>query len=847
VAAGTVAQLTVYQLGSMPARPEAAGLPVSLPPRPVLLAGREDLLAGLDARLTGSPRTGPQVVALYGLGGAGKTTVAVEYAHRHLAEAGLVWQFPAEDGEVLLAEFARLAAQLGAREVVDARDPVASVHTVLATFPAEWLLVFDNATDHAAVRDFLPPAGRGQVLITSQSAVWPGWAVEVPPLDTEVAAGFLVSRTTDPDVRAAGDLAAELGGLPLALEQAAAYIQATGITLAGYVSVFRDRRADLLARGEIAGHPADVAATLGLALSRLGEQAPAAVGLLRLLACLAPEPVPLALLLADTQVTGKLALDIAATVRSLLGDPVAGGDAIAALRRYSLVTPAGTGLVLVHRLVQHVTLAQLSADKAAQWQQAAAALVEAAIPADTDLPAAWPTCAMLLPHARAVLDLTSGSMLRIANYLGSSGSHQAARDLWQLIADAYRDDDAYGPEHPDTLAARASLVGWTGAAGDAAGARDQAAALLPLMERVLGPEHSDTLAARGELAYYTGQAGDAARARDQAAALLPIRERVLGPEHPDTLTIRANLARWTGEAGDAAGARDQAAALVPIRERVSGPEHPSTLGTRANLARRTGEAGDAAGARDQAATLLPLMERVLGPEHPDTLGARGHLALWTGEAGDTAGARDLFAALLPTMERARGPENLDTLYNRHSLARWTGEAGDAAGARDQLAALLPIRERVSGPEHPGTLHNRANLSYWTGVAGDATRARDLCAVLLPIEERVLGPESPHTLTSRHSLARWTGEAGDAAGARDQLAALLPLRERVLGPEHPATLTTRANLADYTEQAGDAAGARDQYAALLPIFERVLGLEHPDTLNARGNLARYIGEAEREGN
>ena len=139
---------------------------------------------------------------------------------------------------------------------------------------------------------------------------------------------------------------------------------------------------------------------------------------------------------------------------------------------------------------------------------------------------------MLLPHARTVLDLTSGGMWQIARYLGFSGSYPAARDLSQLIADAYTEDAAYGPEHPDTLAARRGLAGWTGRAGDAAGARDQFAALLPVHERVLGPEHPDTLVARHELARWTGEAGDAAGARDQYAALLPVRERVLGPGHP---------------------------------------------------------------------------------------------------------------------------------------------------------------------------------------------------------------------------------------------------------------------------------------------------------------------------
>ena len=116
---------------------------------------------------------------------------------------------------------------------------------------AGWLLVFDNVLDRASMERFVPPAGTGRVLITTQSQYWPrGQALDVPVLDTEVAADFLVSRTGDPDRAAARELAIELGGLPLALEQAAAYMQATGITLAGYMPMFRDRQADLLARGE---------------------------------------------------------------------------------------------------------------------------------------------------------------------------------------------------------------------------------------------------------------------------------------------------------------------------------------------------------------------------------------------------------------------------------------------------------------------------------------------------------------------------------------------------------------------------------------------------------------------
>ena len=816
---------------------------MSLAPRPVPLAGREELLAGLDDRLTAGDGPQPRVVALYGLGGAGKTTMAVEYAHRHLAEAGLAWQFPAEDPTLMLAEFGQLAAQLGAREVVDARDPVASVHAVLAAFPADWLLVFDNAPGQEAVQRFLPPAGRGRVLITSQSAVWaPGQAVEVPVLDTEVAAVFLVNRTGDPDGQAAAALARELGGLPLALEQAAAYIQATGTTLAGYLSMFQDRREDLLARGEATGHPETVAATLGLALSRLEAEAQPAAGLRRLLACLASEPAPLALMLSDAQIADRLDPGVAAVVVPLLGDPVAIGDAIAALRRYSLITPAGDGLWKAHRLVQAITLGQMAAGVAAKWQQAAASLVEAAIPADTDLPAAWPVCAVLLPHAQAVLELSSDGMRRIADYLGSSGSYPAARDLLQLIADADSEDDDYGPEHPDTLSARHELARWTGEAGDATGARDQYAALLPIEERVLGAEHPDTLATQHNLAYWTGAAGDAVGARDQFAALLPVVERVRGPEHPATLFARNQHARWTGEAGDAARARDQLAALLPIEERVLGAEHPDTLASRHNLARWTGAAGDAARARDQLAALVPIEERVLGAEHPETLASRHSLADWTGEAGDAAGARDQFAALLPIREKILGREHWDTLVTRRDLAYWTASAGDAAGARDQFAALLPIREKLLGREHWATLSTWLNLAYWTGEAGDAPGARDQFAALVPVAERVLGPDHPQTLYARVGLANWIGEAGDAAGARDQLAALLPVVERVLGPEHPHTLNARVGLAATIGRAGDPVGARDQLTALVPVVERILGPEHPQTLITRAILAASTGLA-----
>ena len=447
-----------HELGKRSADQMAARRVLRLAPRPVFLAGREELLAELDARLTGDHGAGPRVVALCGLGGAGKSSLAVEYAHRHIEEVGVCWQLPAEEPTVLAAGFGELANQLGA---ADRGDPVAAMHGVLASSPAPWLLIFDNAPGRASVARFMPPAGPGRVLITSRNQIWPpGQALDVPVLDPQVAAGFLVSRTGDMDRRAALELAGELGGLPLALEQVAAYVQASGESLAWYLALFRKRRPEMLARGE-PGYPETVATTWRLAFEDLQQAAPGVAGLLRLLAFCAPEVIPLRLLLQPRpDLAGRLGEQVAPVLAPLLEDALAAGDAIAALRQYSLVTPPADGSVSVHRLVQGVTADRMPADVAGQWRQAAAALIEAAIPDDPKLPENWPDFAALLPHAQAALAADSDRMPRIASYLGYSGNYGAARERYRELLEGRR--RLLGPDHPGTLLAGAGLAYWTG-------------------------------------------------------------------------------------------------------------------------------------------------------------------------------------------------------------------------------------------------------------------------------------------------------------------------------------------------------------------------------------------------
>ncbi|MFF4198333.1 tetratricopeptide repeat protein [Nonomuraea sp. NPDC001831] len=863
-------------LSGLPRRPAAA------------FVGRAPAMSALRRTLRDTTATGLISQAVLGLGGVGKSELALQYACHHHDEYQLVWWIDADGPDRIRAGLAALARALtcGVDSIAAGQTTVeeaaAWALSWLATHPG-WLVVLDNVEEVADVEPYLARLVHGHVLITTRRDI--GWQhLNVTPLRLELltreaAIDLLAGLVGPPDSADPGrlaELAEQLGDLPLALTQAGAYIARTPrMNLAAYLRLLSDIPARMYATTATAGGDAERVVAKVLTLSHLRIQAvnPLAIDVLNLLACFAPDNLP-----------GSVLDGLPET------DRIEVGDALALLESYSLITIARgpvelvpgqpEDLVSVHRLVQAVTLHQLTPAQRDRTHRIAADLILSALPDDPDTIGAWPAYQALLPHARAVLPGGSPGLNRLVTYLSASGDYANAVRLQQDIythaaatlsaehpvilsirhnlayytgqagdAAAARDQFAallpveervLGADHPDTLTTRHNLARWTGEAGDAVTARDQYPALLLIHERVKGAEHPDTLTARHNLAYWTGRAGDAAAAREQFAALLPVHERVQGAEHPDTLTTRNNLARWTGEAGDAAAARDQIAALLPIRERVQGAEHPDTLATRANLARWTGETGDAAAARDQYAALLPVEERVRGAEHPATLITRANLARWTGRAGDAAGARDQYAALLPVHERVQGAEHPDTLATRANLARWTGEAGDAAAARDQIAALLPIRERVQGVEHPATLTTRANLARWTGEAGaDAAAARDQYAALLPIEERVRGPEHPHTLITRANLAHWTGEAGaDAAAARDQYAALLPIHERVQGPEHPHTLTTRHNLAYWTGLAGDAAAARDQYAALLPIHERVQGADHPHTLATRHNLAYW---------
>jgi tetratricopeptide (TPR) repeat protein len=485
---------------------------------------------------------------LRGLGGVGKTQLAMEYAYRCAPAFQVIWWLRAEEPATLASDYAALAEPLGLPAGVTP-EPGAQVAAVRAWLEGHdgWLLIFDNAPEPAAVTPYLPRHGGGQVLITSRYLGWGGTArsVTVPTLPRDEAVGFLQARTQQADAEAAAALAAELGDLPIALAQAAGYIDATGITLAGYLSRWRTHQAELLRRShEGLDYPSTVATTWEVAFEALQAREPAAADLLCLCAYLAPEAIPPRLLRDHREVLPERL--VAAVADDLSWDAL-----IAALRRYALMETAEPTLA-VHRLVQTVMRDRLTEDMRRHWAAAAIACLARAVPRGEMPPwdvRTWPTYAQLLPHGLAAT--AHAEALEVARehtsfVLNELGLYLQARAQWTDARAAFEraltiGEAAYGPNHPTVATAVNNLGTVLRDLGDLAGARAAFERVLTIDEAVYGPEHPTVAFRVNNLGNVLYDLGDLAGARAAYQRALRIYEVHLGAAHPSTQTVQHNL------------------------------------------------------------------------------------------------------------------------------------------------------------------------------------------------------------------------------------------------------------------------------------------------------------------
>jgi tetratricopeptide (TPR) repeat protein len=556
----------------------------NLPRRNRNFTGRGELLERLRGNLqAGAGAAVTQTEAIHGLGGVGKTQLALEYAHRYASDYHLIWWINAEKSATVVVALAELARRLDIKEQPDQLEMVTSLLEALRG-QSGWLLVFDNAEQPGELQPYLPPGGRGHVLVTSRWSAWGEWAtpLRLDVLSREEAVAFLSKRTGTTDEQAAAALAEALGDLPLALAEAAAYIEQTQVSLEEYLQLVQGRAVELFGLAQPAGAERRVATVWSLSLERVREDAPAAEALLQLCAFLAPDNIPRSL---PREHAALLPEELGHLARDLL----AYNNALGVLGRYSLATVTSTALGL-HRLVQAVIRARLE-DREDQWAQVAVELTDAAFPEDSWKVARWPTCQRLLPHVLAatehaqrleVAGQEAGRLLdRTSTYLRERGQYSEAKHLAERALAVT--EQALGPDHADVCYRHDELGRVLQALGDYQGTRQHYQQALEIGEATLGPDHPDMAAWHGGLGIVLRRLGDLAGARSQHERALEITQATIGPDHPNMATRHNNLGLVLADLGDLAGARTQLERALEITQATVGPDHPDVAILRGNL------------------------------------------------------------------------------------------------------------------------------------------------------------------------------------------------------------------------------------------------------------------------
>ncbi|MDT0546708.1 tetratricopeptide repeat protein [Streptomyces lonegramiae] len=709
---------------------------VRVPPvgrTPAILRDRADLMRRLRAAVEG----GGQIHVLHGMGGCGKTAVVhalFTEAVRDRARVGL-W-VNASERLSLRAGMLAVAADRGAGpgELAAAhsgqRAAADLVWHHLDHSAEPWLLVIDNADDPAILQEgaWLRPSPRGTVLVTTRyatSRAWRGAVLHpVGVLPTEDAAQVLCDLAPHAGTPAAAEqVALRLGCLPLALTLAGSYLHHQ-LLESWSMDEYRNRlEADptgLIDQGAAldSGRPESrhlVSRTWHLSLDALADQGlPEATTLLRLLSCWSPDPLPLAVL--SPGALGATGLLDAARVE----------PALRGLLDHSLATivsaPGGSAdtdgdqpvrCVQVHGVLLDSVASGTPADQRPALTEAAATLLEAALPADGGVGGGF--VALLVPHAVRLLregDVRTagrvvGLAVRLAERVHETGDYPAALALAQ----------------------------------EAAGVAD----------RVLGAEHRLTLSALQRAGRSLFRLGRIAESEEVHSRVLRVRERVLGLDHPDTLESCHGLQQPLFRLGRRAEALSLLRRAAEGLRSALGVEHPRGLRSRAMLIEGLAVCKEEAEFDRTSPQTVEDCAQYLGCDHPTTLAARHTYAFGVAHFGRAEEAEPLARRALADRKRIQGPTHPKTLAVTALLGYVTASLGRWDEAIQLTRRCIEARERVLGPEHPFLVENYSELADYLARAGRTDEAERLAREAFPLCERVLGPDHPATLRALRVL------------------------------------------------------------------------------------------------
>ncbi len=539
--------------------------------------GRSSLLDELRKDLTTEQYTA-LTQAVTGLGGVGKTQLALEYTYRHIDDYEVIWWVRSEEPAILANDYIELADRIGLEKGSGKTEELIDAVRQWFENNTGWLLIFDNAQNPRDLTRYLPKIGSGHVIVTSRNPNWESLAksLEVLVFERPESVKFLLRRTDQRDEKAAEALAEALGDLPLALEQAGAYVKETGISFEDYLKRFQEERNEILRYGKPDTYPETIATTWEISVKAASKETPESLDLLNLCAYLSPDLIHRPMLVKGSE---HLPDPLASTVKN----DVKMDKALASLRRYSLIDFSGDGF-FIHRMVQAATQDRMGEEDRKKWAEAAVRLIDDAFPKDhLDNPQSWASCSLLLPHALAAaghseglgvgLEATGRLLNEVGLYLKTRGEFDEAKTALQRALKI--DEKVYGPDHPNVAIDVNNLGSVLKDLGELQEARKCFERALKIDEKVYGPDHPIVAIDVNNLGMVLQDLGELQEARKCFERALKIDEKVYGPDHPDVAIDVNNLGSVLQDLGELQEARKCFERALKIDEKVYGPIIPT--------------------------------------------------------------------------------------------------------------------------------------------------------------------------------------------------------------------------------------------------------------------------------
>ncbi len=780
---------------------------------------RETILAQISSSFTAKQTHRTQVLALNGLGGIGKTQIALEYSYLSSDLYQTILWVNASSHEVFSTEVSKLADQLSLSDKnhEDEQQLFTAFKRWLQDQPT-WLLVLDQIVDVTMVDLIVPSRSNGHVLLTTrtQATRKRASAVSITSMPIDASALFLLHRANLLPAEASLDqaptdviqeaiaIAQVMDGLPLALDQAGAYLEETGCSPTTYLSLYHEQRAKLLSqRGESAdNHPDSVTSTLALAFEQVALKNAANLELLHLLAFLHPDAIPEELFLDGAE-------ELSEPLQSLVAHPLTLHQALADLRSFSLID-GGTDRKMqrIHRIVQAVIIDSLTEEQKHHWACQTIRVVNRVFPEvrfDT-----WAECKRYLPQAQHCATLIHDFQLTMqegALLLERLGTYCSRRASY-AEAETYLSQALY------------------------------------LYEYHLQASSSDAAQTINSLALLSYQQAQYQKAEALHQRALEIRERVLGPDHPKTAETLHNLAMLHEDLGEYQQAEQLYLRVLSLEERTKGPDHPDIASTLNNIGLTYYQQGDYLQSQTMYQRALTIYERSLSPNHPDltyTLNGLGTLAEKRGNYHD---AEELYQRALLIRKRLFGEKHPDIAQSINKLASIAQAQGNYQQAEALYQQALSIGEQVLGPKHPDValfLNNLALLAYRQGFY---ERAEPLYQRALSIYEQALGPECSAVASVLNNLGQLSGKTGQRERAEAFLRRALAIREKILGMKHPNTAQSLSNIADLLTDQHRYEEAKPLFQQALAIRLQTFGPEHADVMCLREQYASLLEHMKR---